>query len=360
MDQTIADSIINLYVDHASKISAKPISVELCGTTLSFQRLSSDTSIKQFAAVNFQQKNYLLIILPITGKTSEEIFADEEPLSHSQADAFIQSSKIFGEYTTAIPPIYAINTHHGIVLTACHGNTTFYDAIEKKLVNQQLQPVLQHTIDWIIQLQSIPKNTKTHFIAHQRQLAKQSLLAECQEFIDYGLPHLYGKSIPATTLNSLKQLFTDLCTRISGLKQTLIHRDMQSKNIMLDDNQQIGIIDYQDCCMGPYTYDLASLLYDPYVNFREEILTTSSHYYYQQAMQSCIIENISKGQFLQGLHLTAIQRLLKAAGRYIYIAEEKHQNTHIKFFQPALNRCMSLLAEFPEYNMLNALINLPD
>ncbi len=353
MDQTIAKNIINLYVNHTDKISAEPISLTLSGSTISLQRLSSDTSIKQFAAIHFQQQNYLLIILPTTGKTSEEIFVDENPLPHSQADAFIQSSQILSEYTSAIPPIYAINQQHGIVLTARHGNTTFYDAIEKQLINQQLQAILQRTIDWIIQLQSIPQNAQIAFIAHQRQLAKKTLFAECQEFIDYGLPHQYGKPIHAATLNSLTPLFTDLCTRIAALKQTLIHRDLQSKNIMLADDQQIGIIDYQDCCMGPYTYDLASLLYDPYVSFSEEVLATASHYYYQQAVKNCIIENISESQFLQDVKLTAIQRLLKAAGRYIYIAKEKHQDTHVKFFQPALLRCMSLLAEFPEYAILN-------
>jgi len=44
-----------------------------------------------------------------------------------------------------------------------------------------------------------------------------------------------------------------------------MHRDFQSKNLMIK-NEQIFVIDFQGARLGPPSYDLASLLFDPYVN----------------------------------------------------------------------------------------------
>ena len=49
----------------------------------------------------------------------------------------------------------------------------------------------------------------------------------------------------------------------------LMHRDFQSRNIMIKDRKAF-IIDFQGARLGPPTYDLASLLIDPYVNIPEE------------------------------------------------------------------------------------------
>ncbi len=52
--------------------------------------------------------------------------------------------------------------------------------------------------------------------------------------------------------------------------QGLMHRDMQSRNIMVKENQ-VYFIDFQSARIGPLQYDLASLLMDPYVTLSPQI-----------------------------------------------------------------------------------------
>lgn len=51
---------------------------------------------------------------------------------------------------------------------------------------------------------------------------------------------------------------------LAAQPQVLIHRDFQSSNLMLK-GQELVVIDFQGMRLGPAAYDLASLLWDPYV-----------------------------------------------------------------------------------------------
>lgn len=53
--------------------------------------------------------------------------------------------------------------------------------------------------------------------------------------------------------------------KLSASPQVLVHRDFQSSNLLVDGDGRMFLIDYQGMRPGPAEYDIASLLYDPYV-----------------------------------------------------------------------------------------------
>ena len=92
--------------------------------------------------------------------------------------------------------------------------------------------------------------------------------------------------------------------------RVLVHRDLQSQNMIITDDEPF-LIDFQGIRPGSGAYDLASLLYDPYVNLtdaeREELLA-----YYLERLDSAV----DRGQFRDIFLRCAIQRLLQALGAY--------------------------------------------
>src|SRR5438045_4786631 len=101
-------------------------------------------------------------------------------------------------------------------------------------------------------------------------------------------------------LDSLGQIANELADR----PRVLVHRDFQSQNIIVR-NGQAHLIDFQGMRPGLAEYDLASLLFDPYVTFSraecEELLTD---YESQRAAAGKAVASHSRDIFrLCGIHL---------------------------------------------------------
>ncbi|MFM1559810.1 MAG: phosphotransferase [Roseibacillus sp.] len=91
--------------------------------------------------------------------------------------------------------------------------------------------------------------------------------------------------------------------------RNLVHRDFQSQNIILYEGKS-WLIDFQGLRLGRQEYDLASLLYDPYLNHTEE----------EQDKLLDLWEDIGEERPVPDLlRDCAIQRLMQALGAYANI-----------------------------------------
>ncbi len=94
--------------------------------------------------------------------------------------------------------------------------------------------------------------------------------------------------------------------RLGTSARNLVHRDFQSQNLILKDGKS-WIIDFQGLRLGRQEYDLASLIYDPYLN----------HSVDEQARLLALWEEITEEEPLsQILAECATQRLMQALGAY--------------------------------------------
>jgi N-acetylmuramate 1-kinase len=118
--------------------------------------------------------------------------------------------------------------------------------------------------------------------------------------------------LPAAELESLRhsEAFAGLAESLAALPRTLVHRDFQSQNIIVRDGRA-WMIDYQGVREGRPEYDLASLLYDPYVN-----LTATERADLFAFYQNLRRETDGAGISPQVLAMAACQRLMQALGAY--------------------------------------------
>jgi N-acetylmuramate 1-kinase len=88
----------------------------------------------------------------------------------------------------------------------------------------------------------------------------------------------------------------------------LVHRDFQSQNILLHEGEP-WLVDYQGLRLGLAEYDIASLIYDPYIvlapNERSELLKFSAE-----------SRELSFDQVQHQFYFCAAQRLMQALGAY--------------------------------------------
>src|SRR5207248_8752463 len=106
-----------------------------------------------------------------------------------------------------------------------------------------------------------------------------------------------------------------IAKHLASLPRVLVHRDFQSQNIIIQ-NGQANLIDFQGMRPGLAEYDLASLLYDPYVDLAETERAELITYYREQQSKSGTTRD---SDFDSTLRLCAMQRLMQALGAYGFL-----------------------------------------
>jgi N-acetylmuramate 1-kinase len=127
-----------------------------------------------------------------------------------------------------------------------------------------------------------------------------------------------------------------LAARIAALPRRFVHRDYQSRNLMVvgpsHEPVQLAWVDFQDALMGPGVYDLVALLNDSYQQFERSFVEKRLGEFAQCSGMSSVERPLLVRQF----DLVTVQRKLKDAGRFVFIDRVKRDPSFLQFVQPTL------------------------
>ncbi len=209
---------------------------------------------------------------------------------------------------------------------------------------------------------------------HVRDLYKKVILVLIQmERGAIPCDHLYNLSLPIYDIEIIKEreigYFKDallidfmgidvkdnifreeakyLLSNISHFKETdrwlsFMHRDFQSRNIIIKENGEIGIVDFQGAMWGPYQYDLASLLFDPYVELKKQIRDEMLSFYMSE--HPLIRKNIE--EFMTYWPYILLFRLMQALGAYGFLVGKKGKDFFVQFIHPATRLAIEVIQEY--------------
>lgn len=142
---------------------------------------------------------------------------------------------------------------------------------------------------------------------------------------------------------------------LEGSGTVLMHRDFQSRNIMIK-NGRPRLIDFQGARPGPAGYDLASLLFDPYIGLEAEMRERLFEFYIQRRTGGGGFEEKS---FRRTYPFLAVCRLLQALGAFGFLTLEKGKTffkEHIPAAAGSLHEIL-LHEEFDFFSELRYLIS---
>jgi len=122
-----------------------------------------------------------------------------------------------------------------------------------------------------------------------------------------------------------------LAERLTGTVRCLVHRDLQSKNVMIRDGEPF-LIDFQGMRFGSPFYDLGSLLCDPYAEFSDDQRMELLLYYYRLSK-----EDLTWGDFQKMFWEASAQRLMQALGAYGFLGLDKGLNAYLEHIPNGLH-----------------------
>ncbi len=265
-------------------------------------------------------------------------------------ESFLYFSEVFSGLNLNTPNIYRVSEDRKMYIQEFLGNHTLSELISKEGLSTNIVDLIRKTLDHLFEMQQKTQGkidySRTFEYEKYDEFPVQHDLYYFKFFFVDQLEIPYHKS-------ALLREFRNITQRITALKpQGLMIRDFQSRNIMIDDQDEIHFIDYQSAMHGPLIYDVISLLYQAKAGFpepfREEMLA-----YYVSKFDSEDQENLMKS--IPYIRLIRNLQVLGAYGFRGLIQKKKHFIDSI----PAAIKSLQQLAEnrqeledFPELKMI--------
>ena len=170
-------------------------------------------------------------------------------------------------------------------------------------------------------------------------------------FMDHFVKGFCGLDPDPDSAKKLQSELAGLTGRLDAPERCLVHRDLQSRNVMVRDGEPY-FIDFQGMRFGNPFYDLGSLLFDPYVplsgNEREDLLS----FYYILSSQE-----LEWDAFQNSFWEASVQRLMQALGAYGFLGKVKGLEDFLGHIPAGLDNLSFAVSRVPSLTTLPGLIS---
>ncbi len=196
---------------------------------------------------------------------------EQEP--PAEADAYTQIGRHLFRRGVAVPQIFMAEPFSGLVFCQDLGNENLQSRGAKLLAEgrcDHLGTLYRQVIAALIDLNIEGAVGFDPAWTYQSPAYDQDLILEkeCRYFLEAFIGGYLGWSVDDALL--VDELISLANALMAASIPGLVHRDMQSRNVMLHEGR-CYFIDFQGARPGPLQYDIASLLVDPYVNLPADL-----------------------------------------------------------------------------------------
>lgn len=232
------------------------------------------------------------------------LIAMDAPPPQEDVRPFVHVAQLFAGTGITVPNIIAQDVERGFLLLTDLGNTTYL---------KQLNPDTAHklyldAIEALVQLQM--HSTPGQLPAYDRELLQRELML----FPDWYLSKHRNAALDDKQRSDLNAVFDVLLANNLAQAQVFVHRDYHSRNLMVLQSGNPGILDFQDAVYGPITYDLVSLLRDAYIEWDEEMVLDWTVRYWEHARRAGLPVSHDIDSFYRDFEFMGLQRHLKVLG----------------------------------------------
>ncbi len=293
-----------------------------------------------------------IVLTPVSGDASfrryfrfildqGSLIAVDAPPVLENSLPFVETTRLLEQQGIRVPQIKKLSLSDGFFVLTDFGNHLLLDEL-----NELNADALYSTaIETLLDIQQTPTDSVPPY---NSALLQQEMAL----FTDWYLQKHKQIALNEETLNSLKQTYTLL--EQSALEQptVFVHRDYHSRNLMVLDDQSLGVIDYQDAVAGPITYDLVSLLRDCYIAWPQQRLEK----WIEQFLLQRSLTNVSEQQFHRWFDLMGVQRHLKATGIFCRLKYRDNKHAYVGDIPRTLGYVTQVSAKYEELEPLRKLL----
>jgi aminoglycoside/choline kinase family phosphotransferase len=221
---------------------------------------------------------------------------------------------------------------------------------------QQLNPDTAHklyldAIDALIQLQV--QSRAGVLPAYDRELLHRELML----FPDWYVTRHLKATLSDAQSADLNRVFDLLLANNLAQAPVYVHRDYHSRNLMVMEKGNPGILDFQDAVYGPITYDLVSLLRDAYIQWDEELVLDWTIRYWERARRAGLPVSHDVDAFYRDFEFMGLQRHLKVLGIFARLYHRDGKDGYLKDMPMVMDYTRKTAYRYKEFSPLIRLLD---
>lgn len=263
------------------------------------------------------------------------------PAINDDFNRFVEYSKTFLEYKLPVPRVFCVDTSACQILQEDLGKRSLYDYVNPSEQSGSVRILYPEVIEALIRWQNASQALfSTHTDIWLRRFDFAALKWETDYFTEnYLKGHCGITEIP----DYVRNFYSLLAVSVDAQTKVLMHRDFQSQNIMVKDNSEVAFVDYQGARRGSMFYDIASLLWDPYVSLPLDLVKDFFEYWRFQYKGAKIY---TKEDAWESFVHASLQRLMQAMGAFCFLSKVKGIQKFEQYIEPGKKQLRILFSEF--------------
>ena len=257
---------------------------------------------------------------------------------------FVEYSKTFRDFGLPVTKIYCVDEASCQVLQEDLGKRNLLDEVSPVSpgVRSGNERIIYPTV--IDALAKWQEASQPIFSSHTelwiRRFDFAALKWETDYFTEnYLKAHCGITEIPQSVMN----FYSLLAVSVDAQPKVLMHRDFQSQNVMVRPNSEIAFVDFQGARRGSAFYDIASLLWDPYVCLPVPMVKDFFEYW---RVQNKRVQAYTKADAWESFIHASLQRVMQALGAYCFLSKVKGIQKFEKYIAPGKQQLFAVFEEF--------------
>lgn len=257
---------------------------------------------------------------------------------------FVDYSVSFRDFGLPVPRVYFVDEASCSVLQEDLGAHNLLDNIIPEGHSTRsgnvriLYPVV---IDALVKWQEVSRSL---FSAHSDIWLRRFDFASLKWETDYFTENFLKAHKGITEIpESVRNFYSMLALTVDAQPKVLMHRDFQSQNVMVKPDSEIAFVDYQGARRGSMFYDLASLLWDPYVCLSLTEIKDFFEYWRTMFRET---KTYTKEDAWEAFIHASLQRVMQAMGAYCFLSKVKKIEKFEKYIEPGKAQLRVLFSEF--------------
>jgi aminoglycoside/choline kinase family phosphotransferase len=284
------------------------------------------------------------------GAKPEEVANGDGPRSRWP---FLEIRDLLAAHGVDVPAVYAEDTDRGWLLLEDLGDDTLAAVLASN--PERKEELYTRAVGDLARAQASLARLPPSCVVASRAFDYELLHWEIHHFREWAL-EARGIVLSAADRAVFDGIADRLARSIAELPRVVVHRDYQSRNLMVRASGALCWIDFQDALLGPRVYDLVALLNDSYQVFDRPFVESRLDEYASAAGLGAAARATLGVEFDR----VTVQRKLKDAGRFVFIDRVKANDSFLRFVEPTIAKVRASLARQSGDADLRALSDLLD